>query len=1210
MIRRDHKNKVIALNRSRLSHAFDDAQSFWDDEIERIMNLIKDHRKTIQNRKHDELKGADGHFKTLLSIALFGTYGSGKSSLLRTLVKRVNEENNHEQLFSLHVLEPTLFERNSNFLYAFLAEALERDRKRRDKQGYHDYESIILTPLVQKVQELSEYLQAVDHQGEGFEDDPIGTSLQRLERQTSALRLQEKMDEFLMTLSNELASGGLVLMPVDDADMNPSQLVSTLQIYRRYLQHPRLIPIFTFTGRMAEELLRAHFEEQMQIGRSEDEDKIREVSTQITIAENLAVQYLGKLFPVRNRIKLGMASVRAQQATYVSHLSEASEAALAEDEKERTQAQSGIKGQKRVYDLIKETSSFLFGRSIPSLSPAVRGPLRSSTLRRQIQIIDAVDAADVWQAMEREKRASKKEKEPKQNDGDESKRELGKEERSFGQIFDIATWSLLNVHRDVLKELRLHLDDLYSWTQSGLRLAILKSVLDQNINKRRDILKHWRYGSDDRRSHMLSLLAANAFRPRMYLEEPDGDDPRPIEEKKDKKEVDRQKKQETGIYIYESHLNSFSCRKGFLWFLNLWHGFYLPQILGRNRTRKPSPHPDYEPVSGVGWDLRSAPIHGIREALNNNLTSSTGMLFLKIDEFDRVASNLSKLEKGNIPKKWGTFELDAVDGEALVNYPPSKPDVKVEESWLPLIADLWCYYGVDRGQPWAAISLWRILGLIGQVIDVAVKIQYRDHHDEPQNESKSEEYIKREAADLEKLEQAIQNILYHHLKAAHVIGNPLINRKNPKEGSPKDKKPNDETNDGNDSAEQSAESKGSGTTDKDNWGAWQNPKRKLMIKRLTEELLCWIKEFSSKKWRIHPIAPVEKDEGDDFKEQFKNDRENYKACFTRRIHGSNLVQDFWARLLDPWKGELAGSVTRGNDKSETVWTARHSMCKWVEVLLKYWDCGRHLVMSEDKDSKVLRGRRPEQNRTMTMLVNCPLLMPFVHYPILHVKHAIAALDAFAWTLGGNDENAQENLVSQWLKLEKEYERAWRANEFYDKYCTVKANSKKDNGQEVADEASGLKSIDQETTGGSAGEEKPGDDRSEKYAKYGSREGIETVELFKKVIREKGGGEERVWLDFGEFVAKYEYELEGYNLLFEKLKDTKEASGAECEKRHGSLERLEARCKNALKEFESISKDLPRYKSIGKVFMNMPPLDDKIINKNVFTVEELVNVGQK
>ena len=322
----DHAN--IRLDHSRNSQAFNQWESLWGKEIHRVLRLLQTHQNTLKN-KHEDLP--------LLSIALFGTYGSGKSSFLRTLVKFINGEedpkkckskekprkdypnlNDYGELkgsFALDVFEPNRLAKDDNFLYAFLAQTLEADQKKHKREDDG-------APIISKVQSvfkgLCKHLQVLDETLPPEVQDPLEISLARLDRHTSDIKLRNKLEKYIDELVKSLTADdeSLILMPVDDSDTSLDSLTDTLEMLRLYLRHPRLIPIFAFTGRLAEELLRVHFENQL-IAKNkslEKRDKLLEASTDFSMSENLAQQYLGKLFPVRNRIKLGIASARVQIA--------------------------------------------------------------------------------------------------------------------------------------------------------------------------------------------------------------------------------------------------------------------------------------------------------------------------------------------------------------------------------------------------------------------------------------------------------------------------------------------------------------------------------------------------------------------------------------------------------------------------------------------------------------------------------------------------------------------------------------------------------------------------------------------------------------------------------------------------------------------------------------------------------------------------------
>lgn len=665
------KDIVVHLERSRTARAFDLAgsESLWDEELGKIYRILNSHVEALRDFGQPEAKkgfngdgGASSSWKDdrrpLLSIAVFGTHGSGKSSLLKTLVEQVNDRTPTSsrdqrtqlkgQVYALPVIEPNMLAQDEHFLYTYLATALEEDlgsQQRDDRSPSAPRASRAVTPVQQSFQEVSEYLQVIDKTERSGEHDPLGFSLERLERHTSGLLLRKKLHTFHDRLAESLAgadrpySSSLVLMPVDDADMSLEGLVPTLDAYRRFLQHPRLVPIFTFTGRLAEELLRVHFARNLLVEESRklfEESALDDASSRLGVPEHLAVQYLAKLFPIRNRIRLGPAPARVQSARY-------------DVRSEDGQAQ----GEKIVWDLLEAASNLLFGYPEWPIAPRIRLALRPATLRRQLQVLDAMHDCWVDQALSLQNQV--------QDRTDLDKR--------WVRIFSKAAWSLINVHRDVVREFRMQIEELHSLTPRNLSREILNAVLSLDLEPRRELLQRWRLQVEDRRGQVLSLLALNAFRPHMEGEELSGDDP-------DALRVSREPCKYSN--------NSLSAMKGILWFLDLWTGFYLPQILARDRPNDIA-EKDYElrSVRGVGWDLRSGPRHAITEVLLNKHISATGMMLVDPDDFSRSLGD---------------------------------PD-KNEDKEAALAIHRWCFFGYRRGRPWAAVSFWRGLGLIGQILE-------------------------------------------------------------------------------------------------------------------------------------------------------------------------------------------------------------------------------------------------------------------------------------------------------------------------------------------------------------------------------------------------------------------------------------------------------------------------------------------------------------
>lgn len=141
----DPRKLRISLERSRFPRAFEENENLWHDEIDRVKRLVKEHHELLAESKCP----STGHY---LTIAIFGSYGTGKSSFLRTLRSVVNEHTSREEpspFFCLPVIERNLMGEDVSFLYAFLASALDADADKQAKSVGGSASARLLSPVQQ-----------------------------------------------------------------------------------------------------------------------------------------------------------------------------------------------------------------------------------------------------------------------------------------------------------------------------------------------------------------------------------------------------------------------------------------------------------------------------------------------------------------------------------------------------------------------------------------------------------------------------------------------------------------------------------------------------------------------------------------------------------------------------------------------------------------------------------------------------------------------------------------------------------------------------------------------------------------------------------------------------------------------------------------------------------------------------------------------------
>ncbi len=305
--------------------------------------------------------------------------------------------------------------------------------------------------------------------------------------------------------------------------------------------------------------------------------------------------------------------------------------------------------------LLNTASFLLYGHPDREATHSVRSALRPSTGSRQLEVVESLvasgsahflagqfyDMADVpWLI--------------------DTATERG--DRHWVRYFTKAAWSLFNVHRNLLREFDLNLDseDVFISTRTQLRHVVLEKILVQSREKRQALLDCWRSRSDEHRSQVFSLLAAEVFRPWMEKEDSVGDYQRAV------KAIQESTKRQGVSLLNEK--NEISAAQGIVWFLNLVIGFFQPLVLARNRAAN-------RQLTGIGWDLRYGPINAIRVADSNQEILSTGMMFIDPKSFSEALSCDER------------FEQNCPPGAA------TRKTVSEDELFLRL----WSSYGYSRG---------------------------------------------------------------------------------------------------------------------------------------------------------------------------------------------------------------------------------------------------------------------------------------------------------------------------------------------------------------------------------------------------------------------------------------------------------------------------------------------------------------------------------
>jgi hypothetical protein len=345
---------------------------------------------------------------------------------------------------------------------------------------------------------------------------------------------------------------------------------------------------------------------------------------------------------------------------------------------------------------------------------------------------------------------------------------------------------------------------------------------------------------------------------------------------------------------------------------------------GRDENKKEN---EPGPVPGIGWDLISGPIHAIREAINNNKIFATGMLFLDPGEFFKIINRKENKE----------------------------PDNNKKLAELKVFILTWCFYGYMEGKPWAAVSLWRGLGLMGQILKMDIEQGKSDDNSRFRH---------------------IKNILWKHFNSAIVLGNLPGDSKNVKDLSYKKFR----------IVGDAAESTGISGKEMGN-----------AVDDLVRELIKWLdglkpannsensgKSEKSDPTRLYPMDPLRqipdssitdilKKYGDESIRKFK-DELRWNLCFTRRLHGESFMSVFWQDLDNIYYSEPFNK-----------WGLENILTGWCNVLDEYWkECGADISIIDVNELKKIGYKdyltfycKPKNSAVRDSLKRCPIITSLI-----------------------------------------------------------------------------------------------------------------------------------------------------------------------------------------------------------------------------------------
>ncbi|MCX6051247.1 MAG: hypothetical protein NTZ60_01925 [Campylobacterales bacterium] len=283
---------IININEANKAQKYQDEKELF--QIEAFKNVAK----ILQEHKVDEKKSleiTDCRFHD--TIFIDGDRGVGKTAFM------INIENYYNQYFQvakkpkyifLKSVDPTLLEHTEKFLSVVLARIVE----------YVSKENVNDENYYKALEKLSKSLEAIKTL-----DKDVG--IEEIASNKSSLKLEQHAHEFFQIVSKMFDVDAIVML-IDDVDMAFDKGFDVLEVVRKYLASPYLIPIVAGDMKLYREIVETRFKEKIQF--FQDMKYLKDLSANLKDSEeykekmkllnNLVEQYLHKVFPSEYHIKL------------------------------------------------------------------------------------------------------------------------------------------------------------------------------------------------------------------------------------------------------------------------------------------------------------------------------------------------------------------------------------------------------------------------------------------------------------------------------------------------------------------------------------------------------------------------------------------------------------------------------------------------------------------------------------------------------------------------------------------------------------------------------------------------------------------------------------------------------------------------------------------------------------------------------------------
>ena len=290
---------------------------------DKLLEQIEDMRK----EELDEDKSKKLHNQKINNISILGARGTGKTSILKSLINKLEEENKEDVILGKNIVLPMIVPENmsasSNLmsmilgLFKGIVDKLEKKYDNKPRDCWFEKKSNISTQyleLVKKFCFIQPDFKSVPIKQYTTENDYVEKSSQIYQSDIEFMACFNEFINKLMTIKEdeeekEEKNKRLIFVFIDDMDLSTQRCVDAVRTLLAYISHPRIVTVLAGDLETFEEALTLDFIRQEQMLKADifgtnfvvaNSEKVEYLERK----KELTYEYLKKVMPVIYRHNL------------------------------------------------------------------------------------------------------------------------------------------------------------------------------------------------------------------------------------------------------------------------------------------------------------------------------------------------------------------------------------------------------------------------------------------------------------------------------------------------------------------------------------------------------------------------------------------------------------------------------------------------------------------------------------------------------------------------------------------------------------------------------------------------------------------------------------------------------------------------------------------------------------------------------------------